>query len=242
MDHISPAQPAQFDHLVVMLRDQLTERAPALEKDGYRLTEVSVHNLGSINRLIPLDSTYIELLGWPAGQPPARKEIADQPLGLDALVFRTQDAQATYERLARDGFQVNAVQRLERPVTLAGEERMARFDTVRFAEQPIRGLRLYFCQHLTPQYIWNQAAMRHENGAVSLDHIAIKAPEAQAVAAALAAVAGAKTQARGDGGYLIQLPNLRLAVEPGPGTREARISHATLLHKDGALRRFDPRL
>lgn len=104
MNHPSPPDALAFDHLVVMLRDQLMERASVFERDGYRLTELSVHNLGSINRLIPLDSTYIELLGWPAGQAPARKEIANQPLGLDALVFRTQDAQGTYQQLADQGF------------------------------------------------------------------------------------------------------------------------------------------
>jgi hypothetical protein len=58
-----------FDHLVLMLRDQLEEQAPVFEADGYTLTELAVHNLGSMNRLITLDSAYIELLGWPAGQP-----------------------------------------------------------------------------------------------------------------------------------------------------------------------------
>src|SRR3546814_15812781 len=98
-----------------MMRDQLNDRAPRLQGDGFHLTDVSVHNLGSINRLITLESAYIELLGWPAGQPPARKEIAGQPLGLDALVFRPQNAGDTYEHLQRSGFDVNPVQRLERP-------------------------------------------------------------------------------------------------------------------------------
>lgn len=242
MNHPSPPDALAFDHLVVMLRDQLMERASAFERDGYRLTELSVHNLGSINRLIPLDSTYIELLGWPAGQAPARKEIANQPLGLDALVFRTQDAQGTYQQLADQGFQVNPVQRLERPVTIAGETQTARFDTVRFAQQPIPGLRLYFCQHLTPEYIWNAAAMQHENGALSLDHILIKAPDALAVATTLAAVAGGRAQARGDAGYVIHLPNLRLLVESGADRSAGHISHAVVRYQDGALRQFDPRL
>ena len=105
-----------FDHLVLMLRDRLVEQAPAFEADGYTLTELSVHNLGSMNRLITLDSAYIELLGWPAGQPPARKEIADSPMGPEALVFRTPDAHATHRRLQELGFKVNPVVSLQRPI------------------------------------------------------------------------------------------------------------------------------
>src|SRR3546814_15204459 len=61
------------------------------EKDGYFLTDLAVHNLGSINRLITLDNSYIELLGWPEGAPPARKEIANSPASMEALVFRSTD-------------------------------------------------------------------------------------------------------------------------------------------------------
>src|SRR3546814_16756107 len=61
--------PLDFDHLVLMVRDQLTEHAQQLLQDGFHLTDLAVHNLGSINRLITLESAYIELLGWPAGKP-----------------------------------------------------------------------------------------------------------------------------------------------------------------------------
>src|SRR5690606_32545769 len=79
----------EFDHAVVMVRDRLDELAPHYERQGFLLSDKSVHNLGSCNRLVVLDSTYIELLGWPPGAPPARKEIADSPLVLEVLVSRT---------------------------------------------------------------------------------------------------------------------------------------------------------
>src|SRR5690606_8600299 len=199
-----------FDHLVLMMRDQLTDRAPLLQQDGFHLTQVSVHNLGSINQLITLDTSYIELLGWPAGQPPARKEIAEQPLGLDALVFRPHNAGDTYEHLRRSGFDVNPVQRLERPLPVQGCMQTARFDTVRFARQPIAGLRIYYCEHLTPEYVWDPAVMLHENGAVSLSEIVIKAPDAQDVAAMLAVLVNGQAQALDNGRYGLTLPNLQL--------------------------------
>lgn len=131
----------EFDHAVVMVRDRLDALAPHFERQGFHLSEKAVHNLGSCNRLIVLEGTYVELLGWPPGAPPARKEIADSPLGLEALVFRTYDAEATYRRLLEAGFAVNPVQELTRAAQWQGREVQARFHTVRFAEQPIPGIR-----------------------------------------------------------------------------------------------------
>ena len=91
----------EFDHAVVMVRDRLDALAPHFERQGFHLSDKAVHNLGSCNRLIVLEGTYVELLGWPPGAPPARKEIADSPFGLEALVFRTYDAEATRERLLK---------------------------------------------------------------------------------------------------------------------------------------------
>lgn len=234
--------PMHFDHLVLMMRDQLAQGAQALEQDGFHLTDVSVHNLGSINRLITLESSYIELLGWPAGQPPARKEIAEQPLGLDALVFRPQNAGQAYEHLRRSGFDVNPVQRLERPLQVQGQMQTARFDTVRFARQPVPGLRIYYCEHLTPEYVWDPAVMHHENGATSLDRIVIKAPDAQGVSATLATLAGGQAHALKDGSHRLELPNLQLVVQPEPGLPMATIAQAVLGCRDGAARAFNPRL
>ncbi|NYT84258.1 VOC family protein [Pusillimonas harenae] len=231
-----------FDHLVLMMRDQLNDRAPRLQKDGFHLTEVSVHNLGSINQLITLESSYIELLGWPAGQPPARKEIAEQALGLDALVFRPRNAGDTYEQLLRAGFEVNPVQRLERLVPTPTGTGMARFDTVRFARQPIPGLRIYYCQHLTPEYIWDESVMHHENGAQSLHDITVKAPDARSVASTLAVLTEGRVQAAADGSHVLDLPNLRLRVLPDPSLSAPVIWQAVLGYRDGTLRPFAPPL
>lgn len=172
----------EFDHAVVMVRDRLDALAPHFERQGFHLSDKAVHNLGSCNRLIVLEGTYIELLGWPPGAPPARKEIAGSPFGLEALVFRTHDAEATYERLRAAGFAVNPVQELSRPALLDGREVTARFHTVRFAEQPLPGIRMYFCRHLTPECVWSPALMSHPNGARSLLRIDARAADAHAAA------------------------------------------------------------
>ena len=159
----------EFDHAVVMVRDRLDALAPHFERQGFHLSDKAVHNLGSCNRLIVLEGTYIELLGWPPGAPP-RAKIADSPFGLEALVFRTHDAEATYERLRAAGFAVNPVQELSRPALLDGREVTARFHTVRFAEQPLPGIRMYFCRHLTPECVWSPALMSHPMARAACAH------------------------------------------------------------------------
>lgn len=236
----SPA-PLPFDHLVVMMRDQLEDQAVLLEKDGYRLTDLSVHNLGSMNRLITLDTTYIELLGWPKGQEPRRKEIAQQPLGLDALVFRMDNAQNVHDRLAGLGYQVNPVQALERELDVDGKTHTARFATLRFSEQPLPGLRLYFCQHLTPEWVWNTAVMHHPNGVCALHELEIEAPDAGQVATTLAHLISARAEQR-PSGWLINLPNLRLNIINKPTLHAPRIAHATLRQQNDEIILFNPRL
>jgi hypothetical protein len=216
-----------------MVRDRLDALAPHYERQGFHLSDKAVHNLGSCNRLIVLEGTYVELLGWPPGAPPARKEIADSPFGLEALVFRTHDAEATRERLLAAGFAVNPVQELSRPAMLDGQEVQARFHTVRFAEQPLPGIRMYFCRHLTPECVWSPELMAHPNGARSLLRIDARAPDARAVAERLALVAGVQAEAA-SGGWDVPLANLRIHVSQDAAAAGPTLSTLTLENKDGA--------
>ncbi len=223
----------EFDHAVIMVRDRLDALAPHFERQGFHLSDLAVHNLGSCNRLIVLESTYVELLGWPPGAPPARKEIADSPFGLEALVFRTYDAQATYERLQKAGFAVNPVQDLSRAAMLDGQEVEARFQTVRFSEQPIPGFRMYFCRHLTPECVWSPELMGHPNGARRIVRIDARAANAQEVATQLALVAGSEAQIA-EGGWDVPLANLRIHVAQDPAAQVPGLVSLTLENRDGA--------
>lgn len=229
---LHPSDETEFDHAVVMVRDRLDELAPHFEEQGFLLSDKSVHNLGSCNRLIPLSGTYVELLGWPPGAPPARKEIADSPFGLEALVFRTYDAQATHARLQSEGFQVNPVQALTRPAMVAGHEMQASFQTVRFAEQPLPGIRMYFCQHLTPECVWTPSLMAHPNGALRIDRIEIRAAEEQAVAWRLGIIADAPVEET-ENGWDVVLGNLRLSVVHDAAALVPRLDRLLLEYKDG---------
>ncbi|MCD0501842.1 VOC family protein [Bordetella petrii] len=221
-----------------MVRDRLDELAPHYERQGFHLSDKAVHNLGSCNRLIVLDGTYVELLGWPPGAPPARKEIADSPFGLEALVFRTDDAEGTYRRLRDAGFAVNPVSELTRPALVDGREVQARFHAVRFAEQPIPGMRMYFCRHLTPECVWQPALMQHPNGALRIDRIEARAADARAVAQRLGVVADVAAEAA-DGGWDVPLGNLRLHVTQDANATQPVLSALVLENRDGARYALD---
>jgi len=228
-----------FDHAVIMVRDQLDALAPDYVAQGFTLSERSTHNVGSCNQLIVLHDAYLELLGWPPGAPP-RAEIAASALGLEALVFRSHDAQATYERLKAAGYAVNPVQALSRPARLhdnvADGPHIARFQTVRFAEQPIAGLRLYFCQHLTPQYVWQPALMAHPNGARRIHHISIAAPDAQDLAARLGRVIDVTPETdTSSGSVKLPLANLDLHIHPDAALPHPRLTGLTVQDSNGAM-------
>lgn len=166
-----------FDHLVIIGRDKLEALVQKFSAQGFQLTPIARHNLGSINQLIMLDSAYIELLGWEPDKPVQRAEIANQALGLDALVFRTNDAQKTYQQLLESGFSVNPVQDLSRESEFLGKSVLVQFKTVRFSEQPIPGIRIYFCEHLTSEYVWQEKWLQHPNQFSHLQKITIASPD-----------------------------------------------------------------
>ncbi|ANN68337.1 VOC family protein [Bordetella bronchialis] len=226
------ATATELDHAVIMVRDRLEQAAPHFERQGYTLSETEVHNLGSWNRLIVLEHSYVELLGWPPGKPPARKEIADSPLGLEALVLRTEDAEATYERLRAAGYAVNPVQVLTRPAKVAGQVMEARFHTVRFAEQPIPGIRLYFCRHLTPACVWQPALMKHANGARAVAEVAAHGRDPAALAARFADVADVVAQPAEGGEWIVPLGHARLRIRPSAGQGDG-LDTLTLVDRDG---------
>ena len=219
-----------FDHLVIMVRDSLDELSEIFLNQGFQLTPLAHHNLGSSNRLIMLKSSYIELLGWEKGKQVQRAEIANQPIGLDALVFRTNDAHACFNQLKEAGFAVNPVQDLSREGEFMGNTVLVEFKTVRFSEQPIPGLRIYFCQHLTPDYVWQKQWLIHPNNTQDLQEIAIVSPNIKETAATLQSLLGlADSQLE----FLqdcvqISLPNINLRIHHQASPNAASIKQVRL--------------
>ncbi len=224
------SQAYPFDHLVIIGRDQLQNLAHAFSAQGFQLTPIALHNLGSINQLIMFDSTYIELLGWEADKPIQRAEIANQPQGLDALVFRTNDAEKTYQQLLEKGFDVNPVQNLSRESEFLGKSVLIQFKTVRFSKQPIPGIRIYFCEHLTPQYVWQEQWLKHHNQISHLQKITIAIPDIEAKTDLLSQLLNLSKKhiITSEESTELMLPNMELSIQKVAHLSEARILSAQL--------------
>jgi hypothetical protein len=164
-----PAESAtHVDHAVINVLTHM-DTAVALFRDlGFTLSERGYHSLGSINHLMMFQRDYLELVGIEPGAKVIRREVAESPLGLNGLVFKTGDADACQRHLTERGIPCGPPLAFSRPVSVGGQEQQARFRTVRLKPDVVRAGRVYFCEHQTPQFVWQPDLPAHANGAVGL--------------------------------------------------------------------------
>ncbi len=187
-----------LDHVVVNVRDGLDDAATLWERLGFMLTPRGHHTLGSSNHLAVFGTDYLELLGVQPGG--ARTDVLDWPVGLNGLVFKTYDADATYGDLHAGGLPVLPAQAFSRPVEMPGGAQDAAFRTVRIERDAAPAGRLFFCQHLTPSLVWNGAWQRHGNGALGILRVIIAADDPAGPASLLSRMFGWNAVPPRDGG------------------------------------------
>ena len=179
-----------LDHVVIGLRTQLDAGAERFRRLGFALTPRGVHTLGSVNHLAVFATDYLELLAVPPGET-RRPEILAAPLGLNAMVFATEDADRVHAALVAAGLPAGQVEQFSRPVALeAGPTRAAIFRTVRLPADLVAAGRLYFCQHLTRDLVWRDAWRRHPNAAAGIARIVIAAADPAPLCALFARMFG----------------------------------------------------
>jgi len=165
-----------LDHVVIDVRDRMDEAARIFTGLGFRLTPRGHHTLGSMNHLMMFATDYLELLGFGEGGA-NRPELAPFPIGLNGLVFKTADAEATHAHAAKAGLPILPVQSFSRPVRLDGASEDARFRTTRLDPTKVPMGRVYFCEHLTPELVWRPEWQAHPNGARAIQRIVIATPD-----------------------------------------------------------------
>lgn len=172
----SPAS-AHLDHIVVNAKYELEEFTALFRALGFTLAPPGVHSLGSFSQTMVFRDCYLELIALPPGRADLRPEIATSPSGLSGLVFRTSDADETYRTLLRSGFAPDGPRPFHRPVHMRGVWREARFRTVGLGTSEFRAGRVYFCEHLTPELVWQPDLMTHPNGATGIEELVVVAPD-----------------------------------------------------------------
>lgn len=167
----------RLDHVVVNARDRMDEAVESYRRLGFRLTDRGYHTLGSINHLAVFPNDYLELVGFEEGATQVRTDILRFPVGLNGVVFETEDADALHAELAERAVPVEEPVAFSRPVQVDGMEHTARFRTLRLAPGTVPSGRVYFCQHLTRELVWRREWQRHPNGAVAVTRACIVSNE-----------------------------------------------------------------
>jgi len=160
-----------IDHGVILVR-HLDRAAAQFARLGFALTPRGHHTgLGSSNNCAMFGNRdYLELLGLAPerGRRPFYEEFLGKREGIVGLAFRTADARSTRERLAASGFAPPQPLAFGRPVQIDGTTRDARFVTTEADTKATSGIRLFFCQHETPELVWLPSALDHPNGVTGI--------------------------------------------------------------------------
>jgi hypothetical protein len=192
-----------LDHVVVDVRDRIDDAARAFAAVGFHLTPRGHHTLGSTNHLAMFATDYLELLGFGAGGA-SRPELAPFPVGLNGLVFKTDDADAVHAHALAAGLPILPVQSFSRPVELDGARQDARFRTTRLDPAKIAMGRVYFCEHRTPELVWRPEYQSHPNGARAIARVIVATGNPVRTSSLFRALFGPEAVTEEDGGCVIR--------------------------------------
>lgn len=155
------SSPIPLDHAIFYAGDQLDTAARLFQAAGFRLTPLGRHNTGSINHLVILEDSYLEIIGLPPGSPPSvRPDLQSCTPGFNGLCFAEQAQGRESDLDAR----FKPTTSMSRPVDVDGASQQVRFN-LRLLQAPPENFRVFLIDHLTPELIWRPEWQTHENGA-----------------------------------------------------------------------------
>ncbi|MGQ0749756.1 MAG: VOC family protein [Betaproteobacteria bacterium] len=177
---LPPAGKICLDHVAHFV-PEVDAASDALARLGFTLTPFSPqsHRLqpegpllpaGTGNRCVMLNAGYIEFLTPFADTPIAAqlRTAIGRYVGVHLVAFGTSDAQSDHARLTHAGFSPPAPVALQRQIETPQGMDTARFTVVRVPPGTLAEGRIQYCQHLTPQLVWQPRWLEHANGATGL--------------------------------------------------------------------------
>ena len=206
--------PPQLDHAVINTHYEMDHAQQCFSQLGFSLTDRGFHSLGSINHLMMFGTDYLELIGLPKdadGTLPVRQGISDAPRGINGLVFKTTNAQQTYEHLKAVGMAGDPPKSFSRPVQTPEGVKDAKFQTVHVRPDVCDAGRIYYCQHFTPELVWREADQSHANAVSAIREMVLVATDPDREAESFSRLLNTASHADDQTQYLM-LPGFRLSV------------------------------
>jgi hypothetical protein len=162
-----------LDHIAINVKDKMDEAYQLFSELGFTLTPRGYHSLGSINHSMVFKNDYLELIGIPRGQPITRPELKKAEIGINGLVFKSNDIKKTYQHLLNNQLSNIPPRKFSRPVDINGIENEAKFETVSIKDNVFKAGRIYFCDHLTPNLVWIPEYISHQNNVLGTTEITL---------------------------------------------------------------------
>ena len=161
----------ELDHIAINVKENMDDAYELFSELGFVITPRGYHSLGSINHSMVFNNNYLELIGNQKGKPINRPELKNAELGINGLVFKTNNVHKTYNHLVDINFDQDAPRSFNRPVIIDNIENKAMFETVSVKSNIFKAGRFYFCNHLTPNLVWIPKYMAHPNTSLGIEEI-----------------------------------------------------------------------
>ena len=174
-----------LDHVAHFVPDRDAASA-ALTRLGFTLTPFSVQShrvsegaplvlAGTGNRLAMFERGYIEFL-TPISETPNAAQLRaamQRYIGVHLIAFGTAAPHLDHTRLAERAFEPLDPIALQRPISTESGEDTARFTVVRVPPGTMAEGRIQYCQHHTPELVWQKRWLAHANGATGLASVVV---------------------------------------------------------------------
>lgn len=162
-------RPSQgIDHVVIAVRD-LDRAEVQYRRLGFALTPRGHHvKLGSYNHCAMFAEDYLELLGEGTAARPALERFLRVREGIAGIALRTADARQTFAEMRKLGLKAAEPLDFGRPVDTREGQREARFATTELDNAALASVRVFFCEHKTPELVWLPRYLEQPNGVTGL--------------------------------------------------------------------------
>ncbi|MBT5435222.1 MAG: VOC family protein [Alphaproteobacteria bacterium] len=207
-----------LDH-AALATDSLDRAQVAWERLGFTLTLRSSHSgsdgpWGTGNHCIMLREGYFELIGVTdaALYHEHLRVLLDCYSGLHLVALGTADSDATHTEVSGRIAAIGEPYPIARQVPFGEGTKEGRFRITEIEPAWFPEADLFFCQHDTPDVLWQPDLLDHANGAVRLNGVVLVCDDPGAVAARLALVAGVEPTEE-EGNLIVVLSRGRIVLQ-----------------------------